>query len=108
MSSPVAGFILLNRGGLSVISVLIILKNYSYGIFFCFWKKFFTYSRKKLQSKITEEENEITREEKSFEFGSTKRIYEIARILQGAISSKAPEEKPQKKLKTCIKSYQMK
>jgi hypothetical protein len=46
----------------------------------------------KLQSNIHEGEKEITREEKSFEFGSTRRIYEIAKMLKGAISSKAPEE----------------
>jgi diguanylate cyclase (GGDEF)-like protein len=46
----------------------------------------------KLQSNIHEGEKEITRKEKSFEFGSTRRIYEIARMLKGAISSKAPEE----------------
>jgi diguanylate cyclase (GGDEF)-like protein len=46
----------------------------------------------KLQSNLHEGEKEITREEKSFEFGSTRRIYEIAKMLKGAISSKAPEE----------------
>ena len=46
----------------------------------------------KLQSNIHKGEKEITRKEKSFEFGSTRRIYEIAKMLKGAISSKAPEE----------------
>jgi diguanylate cyclase (GGDEF)-like protein len=46
----------------------------------------------KLQSNIHEGEKEIRRKEKFFEFGSTRRIYKIARMIQGAISSKAPEE----------------
>jgi diguanylate cyclase (GGDEF)-like protein len=49
-------------------------------------------NNKAVQSNLHEGEKEITREEKSFEFGSTRRIYEIAKMLKGAISSKAPEE----------------
>jgi diguanylate cyclase (GGDEF)-like protein len=64
----------------------------------------------KLQSNIHEGEKEIIREEKSFEFGSTIRIYEIAKMLKGAISSKAPEEAENlyKELSNEIKNFLIK
>ncbi len=46
----------------------------------------------KLESELTGEENEIIREEKTIELYSTRRIYEIVRILQEKISLKSSEE----------------
>jgi len=67
-------------------------------------------NNKSVQSNIHEGANEITREEKSFEFGSARRIYEIARMIQGAISSKAQEEAENlyKELSNEIKNFLIK